>query len=100
MLHVRGILGMGAILSLFFTIKYLPVADAVVFSFLAPVIVTAAAPYVLREDSGNQGLPILAATVGVLLVCQPSFLFGHARLNWIGVMCGGMYAATSASAQV
>lgn len=93
-------LGMSSVVSLFFTIHYLPVADAVVFSFLTPLIVTVSAPFVLGEDSGNQRLTILLATIGVLLVCQPPFIFGKARLSLIGAVCGMVYAALAATSQV
>lgn len=100
MLHVRGVLGMGSAVSLFFALRYLPVADAIVFTFLSPLIIMVAAPYLLREDTGNQWLPILLATVGVLFICQPSFLFGTARLGFVGVLCGGVHATVSAMAKV
>lgn len=100
MLHVRGVLGMGSVVSLFFAIRNLPVADAIVFTFISPIIIMVAAPYLLQEHTGNHWLPVLLATVGVLLICQPSFLFGEARLSFIGVLCGGCHATVSAMAKV
>lgn len=100
MLNARGVLGMCSVMSLFFAVRYLPVADAIVFTFLSPVIILVASPYVLGEETGNQWLPVLLATTGVLLICQPSFLFGHARLSYVGVMFGLMHACISAAAKV
>lgn len=100
MLNVRGIVGMTSVTGLFFAMRYLPVADAVVFTFIAPVIILVASPYVLGEGTGNQWLPILLASAGVLLICQPSFLFGKARLSLLGVLFGFIHAAASAAAKV
>lgn len=100
MLHIRGILGAGAIATMFFAVQYLPIADAVVFTFLAPVLITVAAPFVLGEDSGRQWLPVLAAMLGVLLICQPSVLFGDARLTRTGVITGLLHSCFSAAGKV
>lgn len=100
MLNLRGILGMASVLSLFFAVRYMPLADAVVFTFLSPLMIMIASPYVLKEDTGNQWLPIILATMGVLFICQPSFLFGEARLPLIGVACGSIHATVSAAAKV
>ena len=41
--------------ALLFTVRYLPTVGATVFTFLVPVPITAAAPFVLGEDPGSQG---------------------------------------------
>lgn len=99
-LNIRGVLGVGSVTCLFFAVRYLPIADAIIFTFLTPVLITIAAPFVLREDAGNQWLPILCAMFGVILICQPSFLFGQARLSLVGVIFGSAHAISSSAAKV
>eukprot|EP00892_Ulva_mutabilis_P007720 jgi/Ulvmu1/531/UM001_0539.1 len=100
LLNMRGILGVGSLSCLFFAMRHLPLADAIVFTFLAPVLITIASPFVLQEKTGNQWLPVLGAVLGVLLICQPSFLFGQSRLKFIGVLFGVMHASFSAAAKM
>lgn len=100
MLSLGGLLGSGTITALFFAVRYLPIADAIVFTFLAPVLITVAAPSVLGEDSGSQWLPVLGAMLGVVFICQPSLLFGHGRLTGLGVITGSLHTTFSAAEKV
>ena len=77
MLLLRGFLGTGGIVGLFVAIQLLPLADVSAIGLLIPVFVSVAAPLALGEGAARgslAALPLCAA--GVLLVAQPSFLFG------------------------
>ncbi|EFN56059.1 hypothetical protein CHLNCDRAFT_145530 [Chlorella variabilis] len=78
LLLVRGLVGFGAITCYYSAVQLLPLADAAVFAFLAPLFVALLSPLVLGESSGGvvmaAAAPLCAA--GVLLVAQPTFLFG------------------------
>jgi len=39
-LNIRGVLGVGSVTCLFFAVRYLPIADAIIFTFLTPVLIT------------------------------------------------------------
>jgi drug/metabolite transporter (DMT)-like permease len=70
-------------------VQLLPLADVAVLTFLSPVFVALLAPCVLGEGAG--GWPVAASLplcfAGLLLVAQPTFLFGSAAsaLNPAGV---------------
>ena len=92
LLALRGLLGFGAVTSLYFSVTLLPLADAAVLAFLAPVLVAALSPLLLREPPSRgvaAALPL--SLVGVLLVAQPTFLFGGAAraLSAAGVAVKG-----------
>lgn len=100
LLSLRGILGCTSVTALFFATKYLPVADAIVFSFLAPVIVALLSPLLLGESSRGTWVVISGCSVGVLLVAQPGMLFGRARLALGGICLGILHAMASGTAKV
>lgn len=100
LLLLRGILGCTSVTTLFFATKKLPIADATVFSFLAPVIVAVLSPFMLKESSKGVWISIAGCSVGVLLVAQPGFLFGTARLSVLGVCLGLIQATASGTAKV
>jgi drug/metabolite transporter (DMT)-like permease len=100
LLSLRGILGCCSVTSLFFATKNLPLADAMVFSFLAPAIVAVLSPSLLRESSRGAWVAIVGCSVGVLLVAQPAMLFGKRRLALLGIMLGLLHAITSGTAKV
>lgn len=79
LLLLRGLLGLGAISTLYYAVQLLPLADVATITFLAPVLVAVAAPLALGERTGRgvaAALPL--SVVGVILVAQPTFLFGAA----------------------
>ena len=77
LLLLRGALGFCSTSSLYWAVSLLPMADATVLSFLAPIFVAALSPLALREarpPSLAAALPCCLA--GVLLVARPAALFG------------------------
>ena len=91
LLLLRGLCGLGAVSSLYLAVQWLPLSDTAVLGFLAPVFVAGGAPLVLGEPTGRGvllALPLCAA--GVLLVAQPTLLFGSGAqaLSAVGVAFG------------
>eukprot|EP00887_Chlorella_sp_A99_P005580 scaffold1.g5580.t1 len=77
LLLFRGCLGFGAVSTIYGAVALLPLADAAVLAFLAPIFVALVSPCALGEplSCGVAGaLPLAAA--GVVLVAQPTVLFG------------------------
>lgn len=72
--------------------QLLPVTDALVLGLLSPILVAAASPLVLGEPAGRGvALALPLCVVGVVLVAQPSFLFGGGgagALSLVGVAVG------------
>lgn len=99
LLCCRGLFGFASVSCLFFAIQQLPLADATVFTFLAPVYVSTVSEWLLKEDAGSR-VPLVACVVGMLLVVQPSALFGTARLSGYGVLLGLLHSVFSAVAKV
>lgn len=100
LLSLRGFLGCCSVTALFFATKKLPVADATVFSFLAPVMVAVLSPIFLQESSKGAWVAIAGCSFGVLLVAQPGFLFGSTRLSVFGVCMGILHSTASGTAKV
>ncbi|KAL4432832.1 hypothetical protein ABPG77_008158 [Micractinium sp. CCAP 211/92] len=92
LLVLRGVLGFLAVTFLYLAVGMLPLADASVLSFLSPIFVAALSPFILGERSSRGtllGIPV--AMLGVLLVAQPSFLFGSRAgggISLVGVLVG------------
>jgi drug/metabolite transporter (DMT)-like permease len=99
LLCLRGLCGFGNVTTLFYAVKLLPLADATVFTFLPPVYVATLSQWLLHEDPGSHW-PLAACVVGMLLVVQPSALFGRARLPLGGAMIGLLHSIFSAAAKV
>lgn len=96
LLLLRGALGFCSVSSLYLAVSLLPMAEALVLSFLAPVFVAAISPLALREPPPRSVLLALpCCLVGVLLVARPAALFGGSsgssaagNLSTIGVAVG------------
>ncbi len=79
LLLLRGVLGFGALTSVYYAVVHLPLADATVLQFTNPVWTAFAAALFLSEAVGlRETLLGLTSLGGVLMVARPSFLFGHA----------------------
>jgi drug/metabolite transporter (DMT)-like permease len=100
LLSLRGALGCCSVTALFFATQQLPIADATVFSFLAPVIVAALSPLLLQESSRGVWVSIAGCSIGVLLVAQPGMMFGETRLTVFGVCLGILHSTASGTAKV
>ncbi|MCX5592235.1 DMT family transporter [Alcaligenes endophyticus] len=69
---LRGIIMMLATFSLFTALRYLPQAEATAINFLAPLIVLAAAPWLLKEKSYvSRWIAAGVGLIGVLIIIRP-----------------------------
>ncbi|MEO8818951.1 MAG: DMT family transporter [Paralcaligenes sp.] len=70
---LRGSIMLVATLSFFATLRHLPQAEATAINFLAPLIVLALAPWVLREPSRmSRWIAAGVGFAGVLIIIRPS----------------------------
>lgn len=77
LLVVRGFVGFGGLLCFFYAIPRLPLADVTVIQFTNPVFTAVFAALLLKERMNKAVvLSIGLSLSGVLLIAQPSFLFG------------------------
>ena len=98
LLLVRGLLGFAAVSTLYWAVQLLPLGDTAVLTFLMPLFVAVGAPVVLGERAGRGVLLALPLCVaGVVLVAQPTFLFGQGAeaLSALGVAVGISQASPS-----
>ena len=104
LLVLRGTLGYGSVTSYFVACHWLPLADAMTFTFLAPLVAAVFSPLVLRERPSMATLCVIPVCLcGVLLITQPSFVFGAQAapaLSGIGLLFGLLQPTFSASSKV
>lgn len=78
MLLLRSFAGATALSLTFYAIKHMPLADASVIVFSAPVVVAIFAKIFLKEPCGIfHYFTLFLTMLGVLMVSKPPFLFGH-----------------------
>lgn len=71
---LRGILNITSVIGAFFAVTMIPLADAVAYSYIAPVFATILAVFILKEKIGRHRIiAILIAFVGVLVLVRPGF---------------------------
>jgi drug/metabolite transporter (DMT)-like permease len=102
-LLVRGLIGLGGLQCYFYAVTVLPLAEATVIHFTNPLFVAVAAPLLLGERVGPRELfGVALGLVGVVLVAQPSFLFGGAgvTLSPLGLGVGLLGAVFGAAASI
>lgn len=81
---LRGVIMLFATLSFFSALRYLPQAEATAINFLAPLLVLALAPMLLKEPPKlSRWLAAIVGFIGVLLIIRPS-----AGLHPLGVLFG------------
>lgn len=86
LLMLRGAVGFTAVFSLYYSLQYLSLSDAVAITFLLPIFTPALAFVVLRESySVTEAACSLASLAGVLLVAKPDFLFGPQHIVDSGI---------------
>eukprot|EP00457_Paulinella_chromatophora_P008629 gb/GEZN01008669.1/.p1 GENE.gb/GEZN01008669.1/~~gb/GEZN01008669.1/.p1 ORF type:complete len:390 (+),score=20.76 gb/GEZN01008669.1/:156-1325(+) len=74
---LRGLFGASAAGAFFYATQALPLADAITLQFLTPTFTTLFATCVLSEPLGKMDLVgIIVCFGGVLLIAQPTWLFG------------------------
>lgn len=90
---LRGALMLLATLSFFTTLQYLPQAEATAINFLAPLIMLALAPWVLKEPARvSRWVAAVVGFLGVLIIIRPS-----SGLHPVGVLFGLLTACLFAS---
>lgn len=77
LLVLRGVLGFLGVFGLYYSLQYLTLLDAVLITFLIPIVTPFFAFLFLRERySVLEGVCALVSLGGVVLVAKPDFLFG------------------------
>lgn len=76
---LRGVLHVAGIATMFLSLRYLPLADAVAIAFVMPFIMLILAHFVLGEEVGHRRIiACCVGFIGTLMVMQPSF----AEVGW------------------
>ncbi len=71
---LRGLLNISSVYGAFFAVSLLPLADAVAFSYIAPIFATILAVFILKEKIGKHRIiAIIFAFIGVLILIRPGF---------------------------
>lgn len=78
LLVLRGVVGFVGVFSMYYSLMYLSVSDAVVITFLVPSVTGFLAWVILRERwTLVEALGGLVSLLGVLLIARPSSIFGE-----------------------
>lgn len=98
LLLMRGFAGFMALSCYFYAISHLPLADATVIQFCNPMLAALIAVFALSEPlRGRDVVATILSMLGVVLVAQPTFLFGAGRaLDPMAVLvgiCGAVFSA-------
>ncbi|KAH8589714.1 hypothetical protein B0O99DRAFT_655321 [Bisporella sp. PMI_857] len=76
-LVLRAVFGFSGLFCLYYSVHYLPLAEATVFRFLVPIITAWACSVFLTEVFTKKELAAgLVALTGVVIIAHPSFIFG------------------------
>ncbi|KAF2398955.1 hypothetical protein EJ06DRAFT_531262 [Trichodelitschia bisporula] len=76
LLLVRGVGGFFGVFGMYYSLKYLPLADATVLTFLAPILACWACSYILHEPfTRREQLAALVSLGGVVLIARPATIF-------------------------
>ncbi|XP_018426807.1 PREDICTED: solute carrier family 35 member G1 [Nanorana parkeri] len=76
-LFLRGFLGSGAMILLYYAIQTMPLADATVITFSSPAFTCIFACIFLKEKCTVWDIVFMVFTItGVILIARPPFLFG------------------------
>jgi len=84
----RGVFNVVAIIALYWSLIYIPLADATALFMIAPTVVTLLSPWLLGEKIGiRRSLAIAVGFAGVLVIVRPD-LSGEAFGYYIGILSG------------
>jgi drug/metabolite transporter (DMT)-like permease len=92
---VRSLLLAGATLTFFIMLSYLPLADSVALTYVAPIIVTVLGALALRERVGpRRWAAVIVGFIGAMIIIQPGFGTFHwaASLGLVTAFCFALYA--------
>jgi drug/metabolite transporter (DMT)-like permease len=80
---LRALAGLGAVLTFFSSLKYLPLAEATAIGFVAPLVVTALSVPLLGERVGwRRWTAVLVGFAGAMIILQP----GSAAFQWAALL--------------
>ncbi|AEO61393.1 hypothetical protein MYCTH_2311505 [Thermothelomyces thermophilus ATCC 42464] len=80
-LVVRGISGFFGIYGMWFSMMYLPLAEATVITFLAPMLAGYMCHILMKDPfTRKEQLAFLVALAGVVLIARPASLFGSSGI--------------------
>lgn len=100
LLVLRGALGLCGVSCFFWALTVLPLADATVLHYTNPVLTALLAALFLGESLGTSEVGgALLSLAGVVLIAQPSFLFGTGAsldLAYVGIALAGALFSSSA----
>jgi drug/metabolite transporter (DMT)-like permease len=106
LLVARGVVGTVALVCVFFAVTILPLAEATLIQYLYPVFTSILALLLIKEKiHGSTMVCIGLSLVGLLIMVQPSFLFGtilqeSEPLSKTGIGCALLGALGSGLAYV
>jgi len=82
----RGIVAVGSAVCFIYSVRYVPLADAVAVTFVAPFIVTILGATLLGEPVGiRRWLAVLAGFIGMLVVIRPGMGVFHPAIMLVVV---------------
>ena len=88
---LRGLFIVVAVGSFYWSLVFIPLADATAMSFLGPIVTTALSPVILQEKVGlRRWLAVLFGFFGVMLVLRPDL--GGERLGYVIALGSGLFA--------
>ena len=94
---LRGAMNVSAIACLYWSLKYIPLADATAMLLFAPAMATIVSPFVLGEKIGPLRIGAVAVGfLGVLVILRPGFAgdpFGYYIGMVSGLCLGGYFVA-------
>jgi drug/metabolite transporter (DMT)-like permease len=80
----RGVIAIGSSLSFIYALKYIPLADAVSVTFIAPFIVTILGAFLLGEQVGRRRwIAIAIGFAGVLIIIRPGAGVFHPAIGFV-----------------
>ncbi|KAK2002466.1 integral membrane protein DUF6 [Colletotrichum falcatum] len=89
LLVARGVLGFFGIFGMWYSMMYIPLAEATVITFLAPSVAGFACYLVLREPfTRNEQIGTVIAFFGVVLIAHPTSLFSGASTSTVPEQLG------------
>lgn len=79
LLIVRGAAGFVGVSGLYYSLQYLPLSEATVLTFMAPIVSCYACSFLLPNEpfTRTQQLAAMVSLAGVVLIARPSFIFPH-----------------------
>src|ERR1700761_2736098 len=78
LLIARGFGGFFGVFGMYYSLMYLPLADATVITFLSPVIACAVCAYILKEPfTRMEQIAAVLSMLGVVLIARPTAIFSY-----------------------